>query len=170
VDNTRWEGLAPPAAGESFIQNWADPNSPLWSMQKLSACTKNPNSPDRVVFVGVNWDYTTAAQWLAAYDGIIKTLQAKFPALTEIDLDTLIRGPNNMDCGAPTNGLHEVVVQPFIDSAIEMAVAKYNGLVKAAPKLYAPNCNVFATPGPHFTTAGKMVVAKVYSDYYVNHQ
>jgi hypothetical protein len=70
---------------------------------------------------------------------------------------------------APTSGLHEVVVQPFIGSAILMAVAKYNGLVRAAPKLCAPN-GIFATPGPHFTTAGKTVVAKVYSDYYVSRQ
>ena len=84
---------------------------------KISPCAKNANSPDRIVFVGVNWDYTTAAQWLTAYDAVIKTLQAKFPAVTEIDIDTLIRGPNNMDCGAPTNGLHEVVDAQSIATA-----------------------------------------------------
>jgi hypothetical protein len=38
--------------------------------------------------------------------------------------------------------------------------------VRAAPKVFAPDCTVFASGGPHLTTAGKPVIAKVYGDVY----
>jgi hypothetical protein len=169
IDNARWEGLAPSVARMSFIQNWADPNSDLWSMAKLSPCTTNANNPDRVIFVGVNWDYNTPAQWMTQYDAVIATLKAKFSNLKTIYLDTLIRGPMNKNCGG-NDATSEVVVRPYIDTAIQMAVAKYPGLVKAATKLYVPNCQVFTGAGPHFTAAGTRTVAKVYSDLYATDQ
>jgi hypothetical protein len=169
VDNARWEGLAPAAAGRSFIEDWADPTSGLWTMGKLSPCTQNAANPDRVIFVGVNWTFNSAAQWLAQYDAVIATLKAKYSNLKSIYLDTLIRGPGNKNCGG-NDATSEVVVRPYIDDAIGMAVAKYPGLVKAAPKLYVPNCGVFTGAGPHFTAAGIRVVAKVYSDNYATDQ
>jgi hypothetical protein len=169
IDNTRWEAMAPSQPGPSFIADWADPNAPLWTMAKISPCTLRPTTPDRVIFVGVNWTYTTDAEWLTQYEAVLKTIQVKFPGVKEIDLDTLIRGPDNKNCGGP-DATSEVVVQPFVDSAIDMAVAAHPGLVKAATKLYVPSCDVFSGPGPHFTAAGIKVVAKVYSDHYVNSQ
>ena len=169
IDNTRWEGLAPVQADVSFIQIWADPNAALWKMAKLSPCAMNPDNPDRVIFVGVNWTYTTAAEWLTQYDAVVKTIQGKFSNVKTIYIDTLIRGPNNHNCGG-NDATSEVVVRPFIDDAIQTEVAKTPGLLKAAPKLYVPDCNVFMGAGPHFTAAGVKAVAKVYSDYYVNDQ
>jgi hypothetical protein len=66
-----------------------------------------------------------------------------------------------MSCGST-----ETVVQPFIDTAIATVASNHPGLVQVAPKFFAPSCNVFTGGGPHYTDAGKMVVAKVYSDYY----
>ncbi|HEX3696558.1 MAG TPA: hypothetical protein VH374_14340 [Polyangia bacterium] len=169
IDNARWEALAPSQPGPSFIADWAEPSAPLWSMAKISPCTLRPTTPDRVIFVGVNWTYSTAAEWLTEYEAVLKTIQGKFPGVKEIVLDTLIRGPDNKSCGGP-DATSEVVVQAFVDSAIEMAVAAHPGLVGAAPKLYVPSCDVFSGPGPHFTAAGIKVVAKVYSDHYVNSQ
>jgi len=169
IDNARWEGLAPAQADVSFIQIWADPNAALWKMAKLSPCAMNAENPDRVIFVGVNWQYTTAAEWLTQYDAVVKTVQGKFPGVKTIYLDTLIRGPGNHNCGG-NDATSEVVVRPFIDDAIQTEVAKSPGLLKAAPKLFVPDCNVFMGAGPHFTAAGVKTVAKVYSDYYVNDQ
>jgi len=161
VDGSRWEGLAPSQALMSFIQMWNDPNSQLWTMAKQSPCTEHAATPDRAIFGGVNWDYTTAAEWVTQLDAIVKMLQLKFPGIKEIDLMTMLRAPNNMSCGST-----ETVVQPFIDQAIATVAAKYPGLVEIAPKMYAPDCNVFTGGGPHFTTAGKATIAKLYSDYY----
>jgi len=169
IDNARWEALASAQGEVSFIQMWADPNAALWKMEKLSPCAMNADSPDRVIFVGLNWNYKTVAEWLTQYDAVIKTIQAKFTSVKTIYLDTLIRGPGNHNCGGSDATSH-VVVWPFIDDAIQMEVAKNPTLLKAAPKLYVPDCTVFIGAGPHYTAAGVKVVAKVYSDYYVNDQ
>jgi hypothetical protein len=161
VDGSRWEAMASSMALVSFIQQWNDPNNALWSMAKLSPCTQNANTPDRVIFTPVNWDYTTSAEWVPQLDAIVKLLQMKFHGVKEIDLLTMLRAPNNMSCGSV-----ETVVQPFLDEAIATVAAKYPGLVEVSPKFYAPSCNVFTGGGPHFTDAGKQVVAKVFSDYY----
>jgi hypothetical protein len=161
VDGSRWEAMAPSQALVSFIQMWNDPNNQLWSMAKISPCTQHPDAPDRVIFTGVNWDYTTADEWVPQLDKMVKTLQMKFPGVKEIDLMTMLRAPNNMSCGST-----ESVVQPFIDQAIATVAPKYPGLVEISPKFFAPSCTVFTGGGPHFTDMGKMTIAKLYSDYY----
>jgi hypothetical protein len=161
VDGSRWEAMAPAQAAVSFIQVWNDPNSQLWSMAKISPCAQHADTPDRVIFTGVNWDYTTAAEWVTQLDAMVKTLQMKFPGIKEIDLMTMLRAPDNVSCGST-----ETVVQPFIDEAVATVAAKYPGLVEIAPKFFAPSCNVFTGGGPHFTDAGKQAIAKLYSDYY----
>jgi hypothetical protein len=161
VDGSRWEAMASSQSGLSFIQMWNDTNNQLWSMTKISPCAQHADTPDRAIFLGVNWVYTTAAEWVTQLDAIVTLLQAKFPGIKEIDLKTMLRAPNNMSCGST-----ETVVQPFIDEAIATVAAKYPGLVEIAPKLYAPSCNVFTGGGPHFTAAGKQTVANLYSDYY----
>jgi hypothetical protein len=153
--------MASATANISFIQMWNDPMSQLWSMAKLSPCTQHADTPDRAIFTGVNWNYTTAAEWVTQLDNIVKTLQMKFPGIKEIDLMTMLRAPNNMSCGST-----ETVVQPFIDEAIVTVAAKYPGLVEIAPKFFAPSCAVFTGGGPHFTDTGKQTIAKLYSDYY----
>ena len=65
IDGAHWQGLAPATPLMSFIQDWANPNSPLYNMAKLSPCTSGSTNPDRVIIVGVNFSLTTAAQWLA---------------------------------------------------------------------------------------------------------
>jgi len=161
VDGSRWEALAPSQAGISFIQMWADSNSTLWSMPEITPCAQRADNPDRVIFTGVNWDYTTAAQWTTEYEAIITVLQSKFPLLKEIDFMTELRAPGNVSCGSI-----ETVVQPFIDEAIQTVVGRHPSLVHAAPKAFAPTCNVFTGGGPHFTADGMKVVAKVYGDLY----
>ncbi len=139
-------------------------------MAKISPCAMNADNVDRVVAVGFdNPKLTSAAQWLAAYDKLIATLKGKFSNVKTIVLDTITRAPGNKACGAGAAAA-EAVVQPYTDAAIDMAVAKYAGLVKAGPRLAVPTCATFTGTGPHFTEPGKKVVAKEYSDYWVNDQ
>jgi hypothetical protein len=92
--------------------------------------------------------------------------KAKYPKLKRVDLLTMPRAPGNQTCfeGSST----QVVVERFIDEAISNVVAAYPGFVFAAPKFYAPNCDVFSFGGPHFSTEGLDVIAKLYSDCYAN--
>jgi hypothetical protein len=161
VDDARWEALAPAQAGISFVQLWANPNSSLWTMVKTSPCTDHADNPDRVLFVPVNWEYTTAAQWITEIEAVLGVLQSKFSNLKEVDLLTMLRAPGNVSCGSV-----ETVVQPFVDEAIQAVAAKHPALVRIAPKMFAPSCDVFTGGGPHFTAQGMKTVAKLYSDYY----
>lgn len=161
VDDSRWEALAPAQARISFIQTWADPNSSLWTMAKMSPCQANAENPDRVIFVGVNWEYTTAAQWVTQLEAVVGVLEAKFTNLREIDLMTMLRAPGNVSCGSV-----ETVVQPFVDEAIQTVATNHPALIRISPKTYAPSCDVFTGGGPHFTADGMKTVAKLYSDYY----
>jgi hypothetical protein len=160
VDNARWEAIGSPKPGIAFIQNWADPNDAMWRLPKTSPCAQNADTPDRVIFTGVNWTYKTDAQWVTAFEAAIATLQMKFKGLKEIDLMTMLRSPNDVSCGN-----FEEVVDPAIDRAIKTVVGNHPALVAAAPKFYAPSCDIFSV-GAHFKEASKPVVAKLYSDYY----
>jgi hypothetical protein len=55
------------------------------------------------------------------------------------------------------------VVEPFIDGAVAGVVAKYPGLVFAAPKVETPSCEIFTKGGPHFTPTGMSAAAKLYN-------
>lgn len=161
VDNARWEAVAPTTPEVAFIQFWGDPNNMLWTLSKTSPCAQRAENPDRVIFTGVNWQYTTAAEWVTAYEDAIATIQTKYPGVKQIDLMTMLRAPNNVSCGSS-----ETLVQPFIDGAIQTVVGRHPGLVRAAPKFFAPSCSVFTGGGPHYTADGAKAVAKVYSHYY----
>jgi hypothetical protein len=163
VDDARWEAMAPSQPLMAFIEVWADPNGAVWKLPKISPCASNAATPDRVIFTGVNWQYTTAAQWVSQLDAVVKVLQMKFPGVKEIDLMTMLRAPNNMSCGSA-----ETVVQPFIDEAVQTVAAKSPALVRVAPRFFAPSCAVFTGGGPHFTAAGKMAIAKLYGEHYAS--
>jgi len=76
---------------------------------RTSPCAMNADDPDRVIFTPVNWDYTSAAQWVPQLEAALATIQMKFPHLKEIDLMTMLRSPGNKSCGSS-----ESVVQPFL--------------------------------------------------------
>lgn len=151
----------------AFVEKWANPSDAVWSQALASDCKTGADNPDRVIFTGVNWTFTTEAEWETQLTAVVQTLKGKYSALREIDLMTMLRAPNNMVCGNP--GSPEQVVQPYIDQAISAVVAKYPTLVRALPPFYAPSCDVFLPNSPHYATGGAAAVGKVYHDYFVNH-
>jgi hypothetical protein len=165
VDGARWEAMAPSKSKVAFIQNWSNPNDPIWTLDKLSPCAQNAATPERVIFTAVNWKYTSSAEWVAQLDAVVAVLQTKFPGVKEIDLLTMLRAPGNNSCGND-----ETVVKPIIDEAFVTIATKYPNLVRIGPKLEAPDCDVFVHGGPHFTPTGKEAVAKVYGGYYAQEQ
>src|SRR5947207_507366 len=56
-DDARWQALT---RSHAFVELWADPKDPVWQEKIVSPCTKNSTRPDRVVFMGVNWEFKTA--------------------------------------------------------------------------------------------------------------
>jgi hypothetical protein len=167
LDTTRWQLKGVDVAGVSFIDEWSNPaNTMLWNAPVVSPCAKNSDNPDRILFVGVNWTYTTAAQWVSAWDTLFATLKSKYSNLKRVDLMTMLRAPNNMLC--PGNNSAETVVQPFIDQAIATVVAANPTFAHAAPIVYVPSCAVFQPNSPHLLTAQAPAVAAVVQSFYVN--
>jgi hypothetical protein len=150
-----------------YVSDWADPNDAVWSTAVTLACATNSTNPDRVIFNGFAdpsaSTYMTSDEWVTGLTQVVENLKKKFSKLRRIDLLTMTRAPNNQPC---VSGNRQSVVETYVDDAISRVVAAYPGLVTASPKFYAPSCDVFASGGPHFTDAGKPVVAKVYGDYY----
>jgi hypothetical protein len=160
VEDGRWQVVSKTHA---YIDLWSDPANAVWSTPVVSPCTQDSDDPDRVLFTGCNWEYTTVEEWTAAFEAVLVALKGKYPGLKRVDLLTMLRAPGNQVCIAD---LTEVVVQPFIDEAIANVVAAHPGFVTAAPKFYAPNCDVFSFGGPHFAEGGAEEVAQVFGAYY----
>lgn len=163
VPDGHWQAIT---LSHAYVDLWADPTNTVWTTPVTSPCTVNPGNPDRVLFTGCNWEYTTEAEWTTALTTVVTNLTAKYPALKRIELLTMLRAPGNQSCPDALN--KETIVAPYIDTAIAKVVAAHPELVIAAPKFEAPNCEVFILGGPHFTPDGQAEVAKVYSAHYAS--
>jgi hypothetical protein len=155
LDNARWQVMW---RKHAFIEFWADPNNEIWAVPVQSACAANSTNPDRIIFTGVNWQQTAEPWWEEQFEKVIVNLRAKYPNVRRIDLLTMLRAPGNQTCGNVMS-----VVQPFVDESIAGVVSKHPGLVFAAPKVFAPSCEVFTKGGPHYTDSGMAAVGQIYA-------
>ena len=158
VDDARWEAITKP---HTSLEQWADPQNSVWSQSPSSPCAEHAQEPDRVLFTAMNWEYTTAAEWQTGLTAVVQATLAHFPSAREIDLLTMIRAPGNASCGNAMS-----VVQPFVDEAMRAVAAQFPERVRVGPKLEVPTCDVFKNGGPHFTDAGRAVVAERIGEYF----
>jgi hypothetical protein len=156
IDGGRWQARW---RQHAFAELWSDPKSDLWAMKTQSPCTRRSDNPDRVIFMGVNWRYTTRDSWVEALSAVVGTIRKKHPGVRRIELLTMLRGPGNRSCGSQMT-----VVEPYVDEAIAEVSAHFQGLVVAGPRVTAETCDVFTSGGPHFTKAGMAAVARLYRD------
>jgi hypothetical protein len=172
VDGTRWESIW---VAHHYTNFWADPQDSAWAMAfdpypgPAHACAQSSTAPDRILFVAVNWQYTTAAQWEADLTKIVQNLQSKYPSVRRIELMTLTRAPGNKLCSA--SGSTETIIPAWTDIAIAAMVTQYPGLVVQAPQFEVPACSDFLNNGamPQYTTAGAVDVARAMGAYYAAH-
>lgn len=153
VDDARFQARTRP---HTFVDQWADPSHEAWSAPVTSPCVEQSQNPDRVVLFAANWKLTTRDEWITVLERAVTTLQHRYSALRDLELYTVLRGPQNQSCGDPKS-----IVDPMIDDAIAAVAAQTPSLVHAAPRLEAPSCDVFDKGGPHFTESGRGVVAKL---------
>ena len=158
VDGARWESITRP---HTSLEQWADPQHPVWAQVPSSPCAERAQQPDRVLFTAMNWEYTSAAQWQMGLIAVVSAIRAHFPSAREIDLLTMLRAPGNASCGNAMS-----VVQPFVDEAVRAVAARFPELVRVGPKLEAPSCDLFKDGGPHFTDWGRSVVAEHVGEYF----
>lgn len=152
VDDARFQARTRP---HTFVDQWADPSHEAWSASITSACTEDSTSPDRVVLFAANWKLTSEQEWFDVLARFVATAKQRYPQLREIELYTVLRGPQNQSCGDPKS-----VVEPMIDSALARVAASEPSLVHAGPRLEAADCAIFDKGGPHFTEEGRKIAAK----------
>jgi hypothetical protein len=161
VDNSKWELIW---VHSGFVELWANSNDPVWSTAITSPCAQNPTKPDRVIFLALNFLYTTAAEWNPVVSMAVDNIKAKYPSAKRIELMSFIRAPGNSACSqapAPRS-----TITPAQDDAMAISAAANPGLVFVAPKFEAKTCSEFSSNPPHPSPAGVTAWVKMMADYY----
>jgi hypothetical protein len=161
VDNTRWEIKF---ADSAHIEKWADPKNGVWSLPISSPCARNAMAPDRVVFMGVNYDFATVELFLPKYIAVLNNVKAAFPSVTRMDVMTYTRGPGNKEC-VGANRSNDSYIKPAQDQAIAQFAAMYPDFVFPAPRWEVPSCGDF-TLCPHLTGTANAALAKTIATYF----
>jgi hypothetical protein len=162
VDDSRWEIKAQDSA---HIEKWADPQHAVWSLATDSPCARNASDPDRIVFMGVNYDYTTVAEFLPRYLAVLDNIKAKYPHVTRVDVMTYTRGPGNVECKG-ANRSNDSYIKPAQDEAIALLAKMFPAFVYPAPKWEVASCGDF-TLCPHLSGAANMTIAKTIGEYFL---
>jgi hypothetical protein len=174
---------------QGYVQSWANSNSPFWLNQGdpqnnaegapiQSPCARGSTTPDRILFVAVDFDIVTEDAWVTALNGVVAAIKTKYaPTLKRLELTTLIRCPNDKMCNPSANygpganidvPREDCYVPPYWDSAIGKVIAAQPDLVGLGPEPQATMC---LTPvnGPHLSAASNAAAAKAMAAYYVQH-
>lgn len=170
------------------LKRWSDPACPFWANSGdpldvnagapiQSACKTNAETPDRVVFLALDWEYLTEEDWLSHLNQAIENIKTNFPSAKRIDLMHMVKCPNDMMCnpgiqygpGADDNvGRQDCYIPPYEDSAFAKAIAAQPGLLAMGPYPSMAECNP-AHNGAHMTGAGNSQAAKDIAAYYNMH-
>jgi hypothetical protein len=161
VENGKWQMVR---VHSGFVDLWANANNGFWNTAPTSACATNSKTPDRIIFIGLRFEWTDKAQWVQALTSVVKNLKDKYPGVKRIELGSFVRGPGNKPCGnAPA---YRSTIHPSQDQAIDEVVATDPKLLRASPHFEVTACSDFSGNPPHFAGNGGKNVAKVVGDYY----
>ena len=164
VENARWELKFQDSA---HLEKWADPTNAVWSLPITSPCAKNADAPDRVVFMGTNYDYGTVELFLPKYIAVLANIRAKYPTVRHLDVMTYTRAPGNEEC-VGANRSADSYIKPAQDEAIARFAAMNPGVVFPAPKWEVKSCADFGLC-PHLTGPANAVISKTIGTYFLSH-
>jgi hypothetical protein len=165
VDNARWEIKF---GHHAYTNEWANPQSTFWSTPISSPCAMSANAPERVVFVALNWDYTTEKQWEDDVTKDVQIIRVKYPSVKKIELLTIVRCAPT--CGKPPAPPGQSCLVPqAADDALAAVAAKMPDLVSVGPKFQVDACSDFPGNGTHLTDAAAKAMAKTIGTYYLAH-
>jgi hypothetical protein len=160
------------------ITEWRKPDSPFWGdtgdpnndaqgSPIQSACAMNSTTPDRIVFLAIDWELETEADWVSGLNESIANIKTKYPSAKRVDVMTLVRCPNNMMCnpGADygpgandTAGKQDCYVPPYVDTAIQKVIDANPTFVAHGPQPEMAMCNP-SHDGAHMTGEGNTQAA-----------
>jgi hypothetical protein len=164
IDNARWELKFQDSA---HIEKWADPANAVWALPITSPCAQNADKPDRIVFMGVNYDFATVDLFLPKYVAVLNNIKSKYPTVKRMDVMTYTRGPGNVEC-VGANRSNDSYIKPAQDEAIAMFASSYPGFVFPAPRWEVESCADF-TLCPHLTGAANAIISKTIGTYFSTH-
>jgi hypothetical protein len=164
VDNARWEIKYQDSA---HLEKWADPNNAVWSLPITSPCAEHQNEPERIVFMGTNYDYDTVELFLPKYVAVLENIKTKYPTVRHVDVMTYTRGPGNKECvGAQRS--NDSYIKPAQDEAIAQFAAMNPGVVFPAPKWETASCSDFGLC-PHLNGPANAIISKTIGEYFLTH-
>jgi hypothetical protein len=166
-----------------YVEDWADVKNPYWGTycdgegcSRVSACAQGADAPDRVVFVALNWIYTTETQWETDIRKDVAAIAARYPGVRNIELISSSRCPDRCTTIDPPGTMDELTAvqtcrtPAIVDEAIAAVAASNPALVTVGPKFYTNDCAAFVTlHGPHLTAAGQKEIAAKAGAYYAAH-
>jgi hypothetical protein len=181
VDNTKWQLKW---HHHGFVEAWGDPASPFWvdtgdpnnlmsGSPIQSACAQNSKTPDRVVFLAMDWVLLTEQDWIDWLEKDLAAIKVRYPSAKWIDLMPTVRCPNNKMCnpnakpGPGANegaGPEDCYIPPFEDSALAKVVAAHADSVGLGPLVMATMCN--GGNGGHLTGADNKLAATAIGNFY----
>lgn len=182
VDNAKWQLKW---HHHGHITEWRKADSPFWGdtgdpnndeqgSPIQSACASNSSTPDRIVFLAIDWELETEADWIAGLNESIANIKAKYPSAKRVDVMTLVRCPNNMMCnpgadyGPGANdsaSRQDCYVPPYVDSAIQKVIAASPAYVALGPQPQMAMCNP-SHDGAHMTGEGNQQAATDIAAFY----
>jgi hypothetical protein len=168
------------------VTEWAKPDSPFWADSGnpnddsqgspiQSACKENSNAPDRIVFLAISWALTTKDAWVTALKADVANIKAKYPSVKHVDIMTMVRCPNNMQCNPnqqygvegsdTTAGMQDCQVMPYTDEAIAQVIAEDPSYLALGPQFEMTMCNP-SHDGAHMTGTDNGITAQKIADFY----
>jgi hypothetical protein len=164
VDDARWELKFQDSA---HLEKWADPSNAVWSLPITSPCAEKADAPDRVVFMGTNYDYDTVDAFLPKYVAVLNNVRTKYPSVRRVDVMTYTRAPGNVECTGAERSAYSHI-KPAQDEAIARLTETYPGFVFAAPKWEVQSCSDFGLC-PHLKGPANAAISRTIGEYFLSH-
>lgn len=120
VDNDKWQLLW---GGGGGVDKWMDPDYQAWNNAIISPCSKNSNSPDRILLSVSGPHGTDITKWVIDIDSTISTIRSKYPSVKEIILQPVVGGPSHQTCFNGVDSVRASWQHVYIDSAIAIVAA-----------------------------------------------
>jgi len=163
VDNAAWQYIF---VHHGYLEQWADPTSPYWATKTISPCARNPEGPDRVIFLPFSLTLQTGPEWQAQLSKVVDIIKTKFKSVKRIEFITTLRSPGNLPC--PNDNDPNVVVPAYVDQAIQNVADASGGVVTVGPKIEVADCKWWVG-GTDLTGEGNTGVGRLYGAYYKDH-
>ena len=152
VEDDRWQLKW---AGGAGVDRWSDPDNRAWDAEVLSACARQADSPDRIVFSISGPFGEDEDAWIDAIERSLELVRQRFPSARSIVLVPVVGGPSHRDCTFEGRRVRASWQHAYIDAAIERVVdADDSGLLHAGPSPEVRTCDDYRDALGHLTEEG----------------